>query len=105
MDAGKPQKQAVAIAYSVKRHAEHKKMGHGGPVDDCAECGAPGQYSEGGMVRKFPRHFKSEENKSEIESHDSPPSRNMPNRFTSEEDKDQIEHGDSKSQNALHRDG
>lgn len=31
MDAGKPQKQSLAIAYSIKRKAQ-KKMAHGGPV-------------------------------------------------------------------------
>ena len=35
MSAGKPQKQAVAIAYSEKRNAEH--MAEGGEVDDDTE--------------------------------------------------------------------
>jgi hypothetical protein len=37
--AGKPVKQAVAIAYSEKRRAEHKKhMDSGGKVDGCPMC-------------------------------------------------------------------
>ena len=48
---GKPQKQAVAIAYAVRRKAQHKAKGgmqhcaHGGP----AHC-AHGCYAEGGEV-------------------------------------------------------
>jgi hypothetical protein len=42
MHAGKPQKQAVAIAYSLKRGAEHKA--DGGMVDGCPDC-----MSLGGM--------------------------------------------------------
>ncbi len=45
MHAGKPQKQAVAIAYSVKRRAEHKKMNHGGEIENCSHC-----YDDGGGV-------------------------------------------------------
>ena len=53
MKAGKPQKQAVAIAYAVKRKAQHKAQGgeiehepseHDMPVDE-DNC-----YAEGGMV-------------------------------------------------------
>jgi hypothetical protein len=44
--AGRPQKQAVAIAYSEKRAAQHKKMGHGGRVEDCPHC-----YADGGEVK------------------------------------------------------
>lgn len=33
MDAGKPQKQSLAIAYSIKRHPGKKKMAKGGPVE------------------------------------------------------------------------
>lgn len=33
MEAGKPQKQSIAIAYSVARHAKKKKMARGGMVD------------------------------------------------------------------------
>lgn len=55
MEAGKPQKQAVAIAYSVKRASSHKKMGHGGEVDSCGECakmwGGGASYSEGGEMK------------------------------------------------------
>ena len=32
MNAGKPQKQAIAIAYSVMKRAKKKKMAEGGPV-------------------------------------------------------------------------
>ena len=46
MHAGKPQKQALAIAYSVKRKAEHKKMNHGGEVEGCPLC-----MDEGGSVK------------------------------------------------------
>jgi hypothetical protein len=46
MRAGKPQKQAVAIAYSEKREAEHKY--DGGP---CMACGGGvHKYAEGGDV-------------------------------------------------------
>src|ERR1035438_2562050 len=42
MHAGKPQKQALAIAYSVKNHAKHA---HGGNVEDCPIC-----MDEGGQT-------------------------------------------------------
>jgi hypothetical protein len=42
--AGKPVKQAVAIAYSVKRKAEHHKA-HGGEMEDCPLC-----MDDGGQV-------------------------------------------------------
>jgi hypothetical protein len=51
MEHGKPQKQAVAIAYAVKRKAQKMAKGgevmcaHGGPV----KC-AMGCYAEGGLV-------------------------------------------------------
>jgi hypothetical protein len=49
MHAGKPQKQAVAIAYSEKAKAEHKKhLAMGGKVPGCHYC--MGGYAEGGMV-------------------------------------------------------
>ena len=32
MEHGKPQGQALAIAYSIKRKAQHKKMAHGGEM-------------------------------------------------------------------------
>jgi len=39
IEAGKPPKQAVAIAYSEKASAEHKKhLAEGGKVDGCPEC-------------------------------------------------------------------
>jgi hypothetical protein len=39
IEHGKPQKQAVAIAYSEKAKAEHKKhVASGGPVDGCEMC-------------------------------------------------------------------
>lgn len=37
MDAGKPQKQALAIAYSVKKNAQRKKMAQGGQVANLKE--------------------------------------------------------------------
>ncbi len=40
MHAGKPQKQAVAIAYSEQRKASHKA--HGGPIEGCPNCMADG---------------------------------------------------------------
>jgi hypothetical protein len=49
MHAGKPQKQAVAIAYSEKRRAEHKRMAHGGEIEDCPNC-----YDDGGQVTPTP---------------------------------------------------
>ncbi len=45
MHAGKPQKQALAIAYSVKRHAEHKADG-----GMCGACGGPCKMAKGGKV-------------------------------------------------------
>ncbi len=47
--AGKPVKQAVAIAYSEKRRAEHKKA-HGGAIEDCPHCYADGGDVKGGKV-------------------------------------------------------
>jgi hypothetical protein len=35
--AGKPVKQAVAIAYSEQRRAQHHKA-HGGPIESCSMC-------------------------------------------------------------------
>jgi hypothetical protein len=49
MHAGKPQKQAVAIAYSEQRRAEHKKHAHGGEIEDCSMCNG-GKYDEGGEI-------------------------------------------------------
>lgn len=48
IDAGKPQEQAVAIAYSEKRKAEHIQMSHGGDIEDCSSCQT---YSEGGGIK------------------------------------------------------
>jgi hypothetical protein len=55
MEVGKPQKQALAIAYSVKRKANAKKMAKGGMAhqDDCkcAMCsGGKAMMAEGGNV-------------------------------------------------------
>lgn len=48
--AGKPVKQAVAIAYSEKAKAEHKKhLDSGGKVDGCPMC-MGGEYDDGGQV-------------------------------------------------------
>ena len=44
MHAGKPQKQAVAIAYSEKDHAKH--MASGGKVEGCKQCMADGGEME-----------------------------------------------------------
>ena|ERR1700679_2187161 len=47
MHAGKPQAQSVAIAYSEKAKAEHKKhLARGGKASDCRYC--MGGYAEGG---------------------------------------------------------
>lgn len=46
MHHGKPQKQALAIAYSTMRRAGHK-MAKGG---ECMACGGPCQYAEGGQI-------------------------------------------------------
>lgn len=100
MDAGKPQKQALAIAYNVKRHAA-KKMAHGGiaghPVDN-THLGEPHhkhnfmkspssisqalmhKYAEGGMV---------EDAESDLEAQDEFPS--MDEDFLSEEHEDEEE--------------
>jgi hypothetical protein len=45
MDAGKPQKQAVAIAYSEKRRAKHEAHGGMASWSSCPEC-----MSDGGEV-------------------------------------------------------
>lgn len=43
MKAGKPQKQSVAIAYSEKAKAEHKRhLDSGGKVESCELCMADG---------------------------------------------------------------
>jgi hypothetical protein len=86
MHHGKPQKQAVAIAYAVRRKAQHKAKGglipgvehphkgepmnkklhphaHGGPVQ-CAHGGpdhcAHGCYAEGGEVKEAPEESLGE---------------------------------------------
>ena len=52
MHAGKPQNQALAIAYSVKRKAEHHKMAEGGSVHgegcECPKC--MHKMDDGGQV-------------------------------------------------------
>lgn len=49
VEHGKPEKQAVAIAYSERRQAEHKKhLAMGGSVDGCSMC--EGGYADGGEV-------------------------------------------------------
>jgi hypothetical protein len=52
--AGKPQKQAVAIAYSEKRRAEQHKA-HGGKIEDCPHC-----MDDGGQVEKHWYDFSDE---------------------------------------------
>lgn len=56
MAAGKPQKQSLAIAYSMKRKAEQHKA-HGGSVEHCAHGGPmechEGCYAEGGMTTEY----------------------------------------------------
>lgn len=48
--AGKPQAQSVAIAYSEKAKAEHKKhLAQGGKVEGCGYC--MGGYAEGGTAK------------------------------------------------------
>lgn len=47
MEHGKPQKQALAIAYSVMRRSGHK-MASGGI---CEKCSGPCKYDEGGSVK------------------------------------------------------
>ena len=54
MDAGKPQKQALAIAYSVKRKAQGKAGG--GPI--CKACG--GSMAKGGAVENEKLHPEME---------------------------------------------
>ena len=49
MEHGKPQKQALAIAYDVMRKAGHK-MAKGGM---CEKCGDQCKYSDGGAVAKL----------------------------------------------------
>ncbi len=54
MHAGKPQKQAVAIAYSEQRAAGRKKMSAGGEMEcvgsECKGCSSDNCYAEGGAV-------------------------------------------------------
>jgi hypothetical protein len=53
MAHGKPQKQAVAIAYSEKAHAEHKKhLAMGGECEgpSCYGCSDKNCYAKGGKV-------------------------------------------------------
>ncbi len=58
MDAGKPQKQSLAIAYAMKKKAQHKAKG--GPMMcahgsmNCHMCHG-GQYAEGGEVAEEKR--------------------------------------------------
>jgi hypothetical protein len=61
IEHGKPQKQAVAIAYAVRRKAQHKAKGgimkcaHGGPKHCAMGC-----YAEGGMIPKVERPHEGE---------------------------------------------
>lgn len=51
MEHGKPQKQAVAIAYSVKRGTEHHKMADGGCIGlSCKGCSSGNCYAKGGKI-------------------------------------------------------
>lgn len=51
MEHGKPQKQAVAIAYHVKDEAQHHKMAAGGCVGpECRGCASANCYAEGGSI-------------------------------------------------------
>jgi hypothetical protein len=62
MEHGKPQKQAVAIAYSVKDKAAHHKMAAGGCVGaSCNGCSDPSCYSKGGEVDDDSDEFKPRE--------------------------------------------
>jgi len=65
MHAGKPQKQAVAIAYSEQRHANQKKMSMGGETAageeepkcigaECKGCSSKSCYAKGGEVTTEP---------------------------------------------------
>jgi len=57
MDAGKPQKQALAIAYSVQRKNKAKKMAEGGEVKTLGDMiGYPKAMAEGGEVEE---HYDS----------------------------------------------
>lgn len=53
MHAGKPQKQAVAIAYAVKRKAQH--MADGGEIEPCS-YGCVMGMDGGGAVMGCPIH-------------------------------------------------
>lgn len=62
VDAGKPQKQALAIAYSMMKKARAKKMADGGivkeekmeqePGDKCFACGGVVGMNSGGLVEE-----------------------------------------------------
>lgn len=58
---GKPQKQAVAIAYSEQRRAQHKKHAHGGEIENCQMC------AKGGDIKGV--HEESYEHTPHGESH------------------------------------
>jgi hypothetical protein len=60
--AGKPQKQAVAIAYSVKREAEKREhKAHGGCIgSECTGCSDPACYAEGGAVDSYTKRGDNE---------------------------------------------
>lgn len=59
MHAGKPQKQAVAIAYSVKRKAEHKADG-GCIGAECKGCPSANCMAEGGSVDSWTKREDNE---------------------------------------------
>lgn len=79
MEHGKPQKQAVAIAYSVKRKMKHKA--HGGEMEGCQMCSEGGgveneklhPYSQGEMVEDDdmdPHYSNSDDVADDFLSHD-----------------------------------
>lgn len=51
MEAGKPQKQSLAIAYRLKRKAEHQKMAEGGPVEGGVHADVSSKEWGGGARR------------------------------------------------------
>ena len=65
MHAGKPQKQAVAIAYSVQRQAEHKKHAHGGMIENCKMC----NMAEGGNVESGTQRRDNERGVNKASAH------------------------------------